>query len=75
MTRFMMSLDDAVDLVLFAFENCKQGEIFIQKSSAVTINTLVIALKEIFKAKNKVKIMIVLRRNPYDLITVYKERK
>ena len=47
MTRFMMSLNDAVDLVLFAFNNGDQGDIFIQKSPAVTINTLVLALKEI----------------------------
>ena len=57
MTRFMMSLNDAVDLVLFAFNNCDQGDIFIQKSPATTINTLVLALKEIFSSKAKVEIM------------------
>jgi len=57
MTRFMMSLDEAVDLVLYAFNNCDQGDIFVQKSEAATINTLVLALKEIFDSKIKVKIM------------------
>lgn len=47
MTRFMMTLDDAVDLVLYAFSNGKPGEIFVQKSPAATINILVSALKEI----------------------------
>ena len=54
MTRFMMSLDDAIDLVLYAFNNCKQGDIFVQKSPAATINDLALALKEIFQAKNEV---------------------
>ena len=40
MTRFMMTLDDAVDLVLYAFKNCRQGDIFVQKAPAVTIETL-----------------------------------
>ena len=44
MTRFMMTLDDAVDLVLFAFEHAKSGEIFVQKAPAATIETLVSAL-------------------------------
>jgi len=44
MTRFMMTLDDAVDLVLFAFEHGQQGEIFVQKAPAVTIDVLVKAL-------------------------------
>ena len=57
MTRFMMSLNDAVDLVLYAFNNCDQGDIFVQKSPAATIDTLVMALKEIFNAKNNVTIM------------------
>lgn len=57
MTRFMMSLDEAVNLVLFAFEKCSQGDIFVQKSPSATIKTLVIALKEIFNAKNEIKIM------------------
>ena len=40
MTRFMMTLDDAVDLVIYAFENSKAGEIFVQKAPAATIETL-----------------------------------
>ena len=57
MTRFIMSLENAVDLVLYAFKNCKQGDIFVQKSSAATIETLALALKEIFNAKNKINII------------------
>lgn len=57
MTRFMMSLDDAVNLVLYAFNHCDQGDIIVQKSSAATIDILVQALKEIFNADNQVKIM------------------
>jgi UDP-glucose 4-epimerase len=48
MTRFMMTLDDAVDLVLYAFENGKQGEIFVQKAPAASIETLASALLDIF---------------------------
>lgn len=48
MTRFMMSLNQAVDLVLFAFENGKTGDLFIQKSPAATIETLVNALLKLF---------------------------
>lgn len=55
MTRFMMSLDDAVDLVLYAYNNAKQGDVFVQKAPAATVNDLVIALKELFGAKNEVK--------------------
>lgn len=47
MTRFMMTLDDAVDLVLYAFENGNNGDIFVQKAPAATIQTLAIALKEL----------------------------
>jgi len=47
MTRFMMTLDDAVDLVIYAFTNGKSGEIFVQKAPAATIDTLVNALKAI----------------------------
>ena len=57
MTRFMMSLDDAVDLVLYAFNNCDQGDIFVQKSPATTIEILVKALKEIFNVNNNVTII------------------
>jgi UDP-glucose 4-epimerase len=51
MTRFLMSLDESVELVLFAFNNGQQGDIFVQKSPACTINTLALALIEIFKIK------------------------
>ena len=52
MTRFIMSLDEAVELVFYAFKNGDNGEIFIQKSPATTINTLVKTIIEIFKLKN-----------------------
>jgi len=48
MTRFMMTLDDAVDLVLFAFWNGAPGEIFVQKAPAATIDTLATAIRELF---------------------------
>jgi UDP-glucose 4-epimerase len=55
MTRFMMSLENAVDLVLFAFSNSKQGDIFVQKSPASTIQDLAEALIDIFNAKTEIK--------------------
>jgi UDP-glucose 4-epimerase len=57
MTRFMMSLEDSVDLVLFAFKNAKPGDIFVQKSPATTILNLAKALKELFNADNKITII------------------
>lgn len=57
MTRFMMSLDEAIDLVLFAFNNAQQGDIFVQKAPAATIGELASALKEIFDADNEIKII------------------
>lgn len=57
MTRFMMTLDDAVDLVLYAFQNGKQGDIFVQKAPAATIETLVNALLKLYNADNKIKII------------------
>lgn len=57
MTRFMMTLEDAVDLVLFAFNNGNNGDIFVQKSPASTIETLAKALLELYKAKNEIKII------------------
>lgn len=57
MTRFMMSLDDSVTLVMFAFENAQPGDIFVQKSPATTILTLATALKELFNADNEIKII------------------
>ena len=57
MTRFMMTLEDAVNLVLFAFNNGKQGDIFVQKSPAATIETLAQALKELYKADNPIQVI------------------
>jgi UDP-N-acetylglucosamine 4,6-dehydratase len=57
MTRFLMNLDEAVDLVLYAFEHANQGDLFVQKSPASTVETLAIALKELFKADNEIKII------------------
>jgi UDP-N-acetylglucosamine 4,6-dehydratase len=57
MTRFIMSLQDAVDLVLYAYENAETGDIMVQKSPACTIMDLAQALKEIFNAKNEIKII------------------
>ena len=55
MTRFMMSLTNAVELVDFAFENANQGDILIQKAPSATIETLANALIEIFSSKSKIK--------------------
>ncbi|RRH67616.1 polysaccharide biosynthesis protein [Falsigemmobacter faecalis] len=58
MTRFMMTLDDAVDLVLYAFEHGKAGEIFVQKSPAATIQTLALALIGILgKANHRINVI------------------
>jgi len=57
MTRFLMSLDDAIDLVIYAFQHARQGDIFVQKAPASTIGDLAIALKKIFKANNEIKII------------------
>jgi len=57
MTRFMMTLEDAVDLVLYAFTNGKNGDIFVQKAPAATINVLAIALLELYQASNPIKII------------------
>lgn len=51
MTRFMMSLPDAVELVLYAFENARQGDLFIQKAPAATIETLAKAVREVFNCE------------------------
>ena len=55
MTRFMMSLEEAVGLVVYAFDNAKSGDIMVQKAPACTILTLAKALKEIFNSKCKIK--------------------
>lgn len=57
MTRFMMSLPDAVDLVLFAFQNGVQGDTFVQQSPAATILTLAQALLKIFNANSEIRIL------------------
>jgi UDP-glucose 4-epimerase len=57
MTRFLMSLDDAVDLVIYAYNNAKQGDIFVQKAPASTIMDLAIAVKELFDAENEIKVI------------------
>jgi len=57
MTRFMMSLDEAVDLVLYAFDKAEPGDIFIQKAPAATIEVLAQAVLSIFKADNPIKII------------------
>lgn len=57
MTRFMMTLEDAVDLVLFAFEHGNAGDIFVQKSPASTIATLAESLNQLYKAQNEVVVI------------------
>jgi UDP-glucose 4-epimerase len=57
MTRFMMTLEDAVELVLFAFVNGQQGDIFVQKAPAATILTLTQALKELYNSDVPVKVI------------------
>jgi UDP-N-acetylglucosamine 4,6-dehydratase len=57
MTRFLMSLNDAVDLVLFAFENGRQGDLFVNKAPAATIGDLAIAIKELAKVDNEINII------------------
>jgi len=57
MTRFLMSLEEAVELVLFAFTNGKQGDLFVNKAPAGTIGDLAVALKELCNAENQIKII------------------
>ena len=57
MTRFLMTLEESVKLVLHAFRNGEQGDIFIQKSPSAKIGDLAIALKEIFNAHNEIKVI------------------
>lgn len=57
MTRFLMSLEDSVDLVLHAFEHAEQGDIFVQKAPASTVGDLAEALKNIFKSTAPVKVI------------------
>ena len=57
MTRFLMSLEDSVDLVLYAYEHGEQGDIFVQKAPASTVANLAQAVKEIFNKDNKVRVI------------------
>lgn len=57
MTRFMMTLDDAVDLVLYAFEHGKNGDLFVQKAPAATIEVLARAVIDLYKSKSQVKVI------------------
>ena len=57
MTRYMMTLDDAVDLVLFAFKNGNPGDIFVQKSPAATIEVLAQAMIQLYKSDSPLKII------------------
>ncbi|HNY59670.1 MAG TPA: polysaccharide biosynthesis protein [Bacteroidales bacterium] len=57
MTRFMMTLDEAVELVWFAFKNAENGDMFVQKAPAATIHVLAQALLELYKADNEIKII------------------
>lgn len=57
MTRFLMSLEESVDLVLFAFQHARQGDIFVQKAPASTVADLAQALKELFSPKAEVRII------------------
>ena len=57
MTRFMMTLDDAVDLVLYAFEHGEQGDLFVQKAPAATIGTLAQAILELKGSKDEVNVI------------------
>ncbi|MDY0348098.1 MAG: polysaccharide biosynthesis protein [Tenuifilaceae bacterium] len=57
MTRYMMTLEDAVDLVLFAFEKGQNGDLFVQKAPSVSLNVLAKSLKELYKSECKIKII------------------
>jgi UDP-glucose 4-epimerase len=57
MTRFMMTLKDSVELVVFAFEHANQGDMFVQKAPACTIETLAHALLELYNAGNEIKVI------------------
>lgn len=57
MTRFIMSLEEAVELVIFAFENAESGDIMVEKAPATTIGVLAQAVKELFEAENEIKVI------------------
>ena len=57
MTRFMMTLEDAVDLVLYAFEYANQGDLFVQKAPSATVGTLAKAIIELYKSSSEIKVI------------------
>jgi UDP-N-acetylglucosamine 4,6-dehydratase/5-epimerase len=57
MTRFLMTLEDSVELVFHAFKNANQGDLFVQKSPATTVYLLALALKEIFNSNSRIKVI------------------
>ena len=57
MTRFLMSLEDSVDLVLYAYEHGKQGDIFVQKAPASTVADLALAVREVFEKENEIRVI------------------
>ena len=57
MTRFMMTLDDAVDLVIYAFQHGHNGDLFVQKAPAATLDTLARSLKELYKMDTPVRVI------------------
>jgi UDP-glucose 4-epimerase len=57
MTRFMMTLEDAVDLVLYAFDNGNQGDLFVQKAPAATVGTLAKALIELYRSSSEIRVI------------------
>jgi UDP-N-acetylglucosamine 4,6-dehydratase len=74
MTRFMMTIDDAVDLVIYAFKHANPGDLFVQKAPAATVETLANALKGIFNADNEIKnIGIRHGEKPYETLLTREE--
>ena len=57
MTRFMMTLDDAVDLVIYAFQHGHNGDLFVQKAPAATLDVLATALKDLYHSDAEVKVI------------------
>jgi UDP-N-acetylglucosamine 4,6-dehydratase len=57
MTRFLMSIDNAVDLVIYAYKNGRPGDIFVQKAPAATIETLALAVKKLFKSRTPIRVI------------------
>ena len=57
MTRFMMTLDDAVDLVVYAFQHGENGDLFVQKAPAATLDVLAKAVIELYKSKSQVRVI------------------